>query len=310
MYPSINPNVPLSSIDGAGMDQALQCFCDTLKSVAAIWTGDNVFIMKLDEEYSELHNDLRRYGLVLLDEMIKLATERVFDMMDEDDQMRDESPSSDAFRRGLSESHSSNESSLSSPPPTPTSVLSSVISASQKSELKAQATEKLNPIDLKRLYLDLLPYAIAQDPNYAVQLTSNFSEQKSEIQEKLGSEVKAGDGYEFGQDFEMLDSPDILLTGINNVSKNGGTCRTDSSNNQPVSSSISLDVLLPPSTLPEFRSKVEEQEAAPLAPFTLSSNVIKSPSLTSRNIVAATSPFGPMMEKRFGIGMSGTFPSK
>ncbi|XP_049402275.1 uncharacterized protein LOC125866035 [Solanum stenotomum] len=290
MYPSVNTNVPLSSIDGAGMDQALQCFCDTLKSIGTIWTGDDEFIMKLDEEYSNLHNDLRRYGLVLLDEMIKLATERVFDMMDEDDQTRDESPSSDAFGRALPESHSDNESSLSSPPPTPTSVLSSAISASLKSELKAKETEKLNPIDVKRLYFDLLPYAIDQDPNCVVQLATNFSEQKSEIQVKVGSEVKAGDAYEFGQDFEMLDSADILLTDMDNVSENGGTCRTGSTNNQLLPSRVSLDVVLPPSTLPQLRSNVEERAAAPLAPFTLSSNVIKSPSLTSRNIVTPPSP--------------------
>ncbi|XP_049387669.1 uncharacterized protein LOC125851980 [Solanum stenotomum] len=148
MYPSVNTNVPLSSIDGAGMDQALQCFCDTLKSIGTIWTGDDEFIMKLDEEYSNLHNDLRRYGLVLLDEMIKLATERVFDMMDEDDQTRDESPSSDAFGRALPESHSDNESSLSSPPPTPTSVLSSAISASLKSELKAKTIAQIKNLPL------------------------------------------------------------------------------------------------------------------------------------------------------------------
>lgn len=96
MHPSVNPNVPLSSIDGAGMDQvthllielcalyinfffpiaaqltvftklsciyqALQCFCDTLKSIGVIWTHDDEFIKKLDEEYSNLHNDSRRYG--------------------------------------------------------------------------------------------------------------------------------------------------------------------------------------------------------------------------------------------------------
>ncbi|XP_055808097.1 uncharacterized protein LOC129876638 [Solanum dulcamara] len=293
MYPSVNTNVPLSSIDGAGMDQALQCFCDTLKSIGAIWTGDDEFIMKLDEEYSNLHNDLRRYGLVLLDEIIKLATERVFDMMDEDDQTRDESPSSKAFGRALPESHSDNESSLSSPPPTPTSVLSSVISTSLKSELKAQETEKLNPIDVKRLYFDLLPYAIAQAPNNVVQLATNFCEQKAEIQAKVGCEVKAGDGYEFGRDFEMLDSVDILLTDVDNVSENGGTYRTGSTNNQLVSSRVSLDVLLPPSTLPELRSNVEEQASAPLAPFTLSSNVIKLPSLTSRNLVTPLPPPPP-----------------
>ncbi|PHT35897.1 hypothetical protein CQW23_23597 [Capsicum baccatum] len=295
MHPSVNPNVPLSSIDGAGMDQALQCFCDTLKSIGVIWTHDE-FIKKLDEEYSNLHNDSRRYGLVLLDEMIKLATERVFDdMMDEDDETRDESPSPDPFGRTLSVSHSSNESSLSSPPPTPTSVLSPVVSASQKSELNAQETEKLNPtIDVKRLYFDLLPYAVAQDPNYVVQLANNFSEQKSEIQGKLGSEVNEGDDCEFGQDFEMLDSPDIPLTDMDNVSENEGTCQTGSPNNELVSSRVSLDVLLPPPTLPELISNVEEQAAAPSAPFTLSSKVIKSPSLTSKNTVTPPPPPPPM----------------
>ncbi|XP_016493098.2 uncharacterized protein LOC107812484 [Nicotiana tabacum] len=287
LYPSINPNVPLSNIDGAGMDQALECFCDTLKSIGEMWTGDDKFMAEFNEDsHSKLHDDLKRYGLVLLDEMIKLATERVFDMMDVDDQTRDESPSSDTFGRPLSESYSSNESSPSSPPPTPTSVLSEiVINGSQKSELKVQAIEKLNPIDVKRLYFHLLPHAIEQDQGCVVQLATNFSEQISEIQ--------AGDDCEFGQDCDMTDSPNILLTVMDNVSENRGTCCTGASNNQPVSSPVSLDVRLPPSTLPKLRSYVAEQAAAPLSPFALSPNVIESPPMTSRNKVTPPPPSPP-----------------
>nr|XP_016481911.1 PREDICTED: protein diaphanous homolog 1-like [Nicotiana tabacum] len=286
LYPSVNPNVPLSNI-GVGMNQALECFCDTLKSIGEIWMGDDKFMAELDEDSdSKLHDDLKRYGLILLDEMIKLATERVFDMMDVDDQTRDETPSSDTFGRPLSESYSSNESSPSSPPPTPTSVLSEiVINGSQKSELKVQAIEKLNPIDVKRLYFHLLPHAIEQDQDCVVQLATNFNEQKSEIQ--------AGDDCEFGQDCDMTDSPNILLTDMDNVSESGAKCCTGASKNQPVSSPVSLDVRLPPSTLPKLRSYMAEQAAAPLSPFALSPNVIESPPMTSRNIVTPPPPSSP-----------------
>ncbi|OIT06172.1 uncharacterized protein A4A49_08024 [Nicotiana attenuata] len=287
LYPSVNPNVPLSNIDGAGMDQALECFCDTLQSVGEIWTGDDKFMAELNEDSdSKLHDDLKRYGLVLLDEMIKLATERVFDMMDVDDQTRDESPSSDASGMVLSESCSSNEFSPSSPPPTPTSVLSEiVINGSQKSELKVQAIEKLNPIDVKRLYFHLLPHAIEQDQDCVVQLATNFSEQQPEIQ--------AGDDCEFGQDCDMTDSPNILLTDVDNVLESRAKCSAGASNNQPVSSPVSLDVGLPPSTLPKLRSNVAEQAAAPLSPITLSPNVTESPPMTSRNSVTPPPPPPP-----------------
>ncbi|KAK4361082.1 hypothetical protein RND71_020034 [Anisodus tanguticus] len=97
LYPTINPSISLSKIDEAPMHQALQFFFDTLISIGEMWTG-----------------------VLLLDYMIKLASERMFDMMDEDDdedgdeddQIRYERPSFSTFGRVLSESYSSAKSSL------------------------------------------------------------------------------------------------------------------------------------------------------------------------------------------------------
>lgn len=45
------------------MYQALECFCDTLKSIGEIWMGDDKFMAELDEDSdSKLHDDLKRYG--------------------------------------------------------------------------------------------------------------------------------------------------------------------------------------------------------------------------------------------------------
>ncbi|PHU12373.1 hypothetical protein BC332_19303 [Capsicum chinense] len=106
----------------------------------------------------------------------ELASERMFDMMDEDededddDQIRYERPSFNSFDRVLSESYSSAKSSLSSTPVTPTSVLPEYLMS--KKNIKASYSGKLNPIDVKRLSFHMFPNVAAQDSNFVVQLTS------------------------------------------------------------------------------------------------------------------------------------------
>ncbi|KAG5579314.1 hypothetical protein H5410_049941 [Solanum commersonii] len=75
MYPSVNTRMfhcqvlmeqewirlPIYSLNCA-----LQCFCDTLKSIGAIWTGDDEFVMKLNEEYSNLQRSKALWYVLML----------------------------------------------------------------------------------------------------------------------------------------------------------------------------------------------------------------------------------------------------
>ncbi|KAK4347119.1 hypothetical protein RND71_033458 [Anisodus tanguticus] len=298
LFPTINPSISLSKIDEAPMHQALQFFFDSLISIGEMWTGNDEWMVKCKEDsFSKLDN-LEQYGVLLLDDMIKLASERMFDMMDEDededDQIRYERPSFNTFARVLSESYSSAKSSLSSTPVTPTSVLPELMSKKNTKALyspprllplRVQAVGKLNPIDVKRLSFHMFPHVAAQDSNFVVQLTSTVNEQKSDVEAKKDSEVKAKNDKEFGQDCEMTDLPDILLTSMDDESEN----KTGAKNNHPVSGHVTLDVLLPPTSLPESRAK---QGAEPQSPLTLSLNVVDSQKPTSTLQISLVTPSG------------------
>ncbi|XP_016481641.2 uncharacterized protein LOC107802627 [Nicotiana tabacum] len=317
LYPSINPSISLSKIDGASMHQALQCFFDTIISIGEMWTGNDEWMVKCKEDsFSKLDN-LEYYGVLLLEDMIKLASERMFDMMDDDedddDRIRDECPSFNTFGRVLSESYSSAKSSLSSTPVTPTSVLPGLMSNASKKNTKAsyspplllplrvQAVGKLNPIDVKRLSFHMFPHVAAQDPNFVGQITSTEA--------KKDSEVKAKDDHEFGQDCEMTDMLDILLTSMDDESENKGTYKTGAKNT-PVSGHVTLDVLLPPSSLPSSR-------AEPQSPLTLSLKVIDSQKTASplqislhsvdKDISTPSSPLAQSQPLQLSTNQSSTF---
>ncbi|XP_060195740.1 uncharacterized protein At4g04980-like [Lycium barbarum] len=304
LYPTINPSISLSKIDEAPMHQALQFFFDTLISIGEMWTGNDEWMAKCKEDSFNKLDNLEHYGVLLLDDMIKLASERMFDMMDadadededEDDQIRYERPSFNTFGRVLSESYSSAKSSLSSTPVTPTSVLPELMSKKNTKAsyspprllpLRVQAVGKLNPIDIKRLSFHMFPHVAAQDSNFVVQLTSTVNERKSDVEAKKDSEVKAKDDKEFGQECEMTDLPDILLTSMDDESENKGTCHNGAKSNHPVSGHVTLDVLLPPPSLPESQA---EQGAEPQSPLTLSLNVIDSQKPTSTLQISLLTP--------------------
>ncbi|XP_049357881.1 uncharacterized protein At4g04980 isoform X1 [Solanum verrucosum] len=301
LYPTINPSISLSKIDEAPMQQALQFFFDTLISIGEMWTGNDEWMVKCKEDSFSKQDNLEHYGVLLLDDMIHLASERMFDMMDEDededededDQIRYERPSFNMFGRVLSESYSSAKSSLSSTPVTPTSVLPELRSKKNTKAsyspprllpLRVQAVGKLNPIDVKRLSFHMFPNVAAQDSNFVVQLTSSVNDQKSDVEAKKDSQVKSKDDEEFEQDCEMTDLPDILLTSVDVESENKGTCKTGAENDLPVSGHVTLDVLLPPS--------LPEQGAGQQSPLTLSLNVIDSQKPTSTLQISLLTPDG------------------
>ncbi|KAL2475403.1 hypothetical protein Adt_36139 [Abeliophyllum distichum] len=222
VHPRVKPNIPVSELEGASIHQALKFFCDALKSLGNLWKNNGEWMVKCKYDASTKLDQigLEQIALAMLEEMIKLARERLFDMMEDDEDMRDYSPPTNAFGKTLSVSYSDAKNSLSSSPATPTSVLPEIWKVSNKGEkisyspprllpLRVQAVEKLNPIDLKRLSLHMFHHTVAQDLKYSVQVTTD-KVQQLELQGKQHSEVKEGDVIEVNQDFKMVDDMDKI----------------------------------------------------------------------------------------------------
>ncbi|KAL2495042.1 uncharacterized protein Fot_38799 [Forsythia ovata] len=208
------------------MDGQMQIRC--IHQIGPNWSGTNRYVnccpQTIKKRFFILDlksiNNLPLLALAMLEEMINLARERLFDMMDDDEDMRDYCPPTNAFGKTLSVSYSDMKNSLSSSPATPTSVLPEIWKVSTKGEkmsyspprllpLRVQAVEKLNPIDLKRLSLHTFHHTVAQDLKYSVQVTTD-KDQQLELQEKRHSEVKEVDVIEVNQDFEMVDDMDKI----------------------------------------------------------------------------------------------------
>ncbi|CAA3012746.1 uncharacterized protein LOC111370642 [Olea europaea subsp. europaea] len=215
LYPRVKPNITVSELEEASIHQCLKFFCDALKSLGNLWkySGEWMVNLKYDASIKLDQIGLEQIALAMLEEMIKLARERLFDMMDDDEDMRDYGSPTNAFGKAFSKSYSDNKNSHSSSPATPTSVLPEIRKFSSKGEkmsyspprllsLRVQAVEKLNPIDLKRLSLHMFHHTDAQDPKCSIQVRTD--KQQLELQEKWPSEGKEGD-VEVNQDFEMLD---------------------------------------------------------------------------------------------------------
>ncbi|KAL0353118.1 UNVERIFIED_CONTAM: hypothetical protein Sangu_0893100 [Sesamum angustifolium] len=211
-YPKIKPDVSMSEIKGGSTRQALKFFCNALKSLGDLWTTEDWMVkckynpsMKLEQV------DLERTVLGMLEDIIKLARERLFDEMDEDEDIRDYSPASNAFGKALSESYCDSTMSFSGSPATPTSVLPEAWKDSAISEktsyspplplpLRVQAVGKLNPIDVKRLSFHMFPHAVnvAQDPRFVIQMNER------EREEQQSHQVKPDDAEKGNQDDEVM----------------------------------------------------------------------------------------------------------
>ncbi|KAF3451520.1 hypothetical protein FNV43_RR07615 [Rhamnella rubrinervis] len=178
LYPEIIPSNQLSELKRASMEQGLSYFCKALKSIGDSWMMNHDWTDKLKYDLTSCNENTNAEKLAemvsaVLDFIIKMAREK-FDMMDEDDQKKDDILRSNPFGRILNESFSDTNSysSYCSSPATPTSVLpQSMIHSPIKDEdnakvsytspvlwsLRVQAVGKLNPIDVKHLSLRLSP---------------------------------------------------------------------------------------------------------------------------------------------------------
>ncbi|KAL3519694.1 hypothetical protein ACH5RR_017843 [Cinchona calisaya] len=277
LYPSIRPSTPMSEIERSSTNQVLRCFCNFLKSVGDSWTNNGKWMTKCkyDASINLDQDDLEELAQSMLEEINKLARERMFDMMDEDEQMTDYSPSEHAFGNALSESYSESKTSLSSSPATPTSVLPEMTNMLSKAtklsytpplllQLRVQAVEKLNPIDVKRLSFHMFSHAAAQDPNYLLQKSETADqEQRQEVEGKYESESKVAGTNEVNQVFEMEEGTlEILMTTSDESESNAG--KTGPAPCIPAKGDI--DVVPPPPSLPKLRSNVSEKENTPQTP--------------------------------------------
>ncbi|MCD9640568.1 hypothetical protein HAX54_025936 [Datura stramonium] len=282
LFPSINPDFSLSKTDGTSIHEKVRCFCDILKSIGEMWTGNDEWMITCKVNSHSKLNDFE-YVLALLDDIIKLASERMLEMPDEDedesededDQTRETSPSPDAFEKNFSEGYSSNNSSLSS---SPTSVLPEIITNASKKNAKAsingplllslrvQAVGNRNPIQVKRLAFHMFPNAI-QDSNYTVQLGRNVDEKWSNTEANLD--------FSFSQDCEIVELPEILLSSLEKATENGGIFWTGASDGQAVPARVTFDVLLPPSSISRLQANVTERASVSPSPNILSPKIIE-----------------------------------
>ncbi|KAA8515295.1 hypothetical protein F0562_018475 [Nyssa sinensis] len=295
LYPDIICRISTSEMEGISTNQAVASFCDALRSIGDMW-------MK--------NNEWRANSLAILDDMINVARERLFDMMDEDDQTKDYSPQANAFGRALSDSYSDNKTPISSSPATPTWVLLEMTNCYTKVgefeknsyspplllPLRVQAIGKLNPIDVKRLSFHMLPHIAAQDPNLLKQMNQTVEELKLKTQAKNDFEVRAADSIEVTKECKMTeDIVKILMFNLDKITGDKGRNQIGSLNIPPVTSRETLegeamDVLLPTPSLPNLQPSMVAAEAPPpptsprmspkvelIPPPIISSNAIELP---------------------------------
>ncbi|OMO82879.1 hypothetical protein COLO4_22781 [Corchorus olitorius] len=171
-YPGSIPQYHSAELKGLPLDKVLIYFCKALQELGDTSKMNDEWIDKY--RYNIFENDkcksverLVEIAVATLHGLIKIAKEK-FDMMDEYEEKRDYSPKDNTFGKALKDSYNSDNCSGCSSPVTPTSVLpDELINGSPKSpsssslllSLRVQAVGKLNPIDVKRLTLRMLPDA-------------------------------------------------------------------------------------------------------------------------------------------------------
>ncbi|XP_052202673.1 formin-like protein 20 [Diospyros lotus] len=286
MYPDSVPETSLSETKGTPMHQVLASFCDALKSIGQIWTSKDHWMDISNYTFDDMTtNDLSQQALEMLDEIVKIARERVFDMMEDDEPPKNESRQSNAFGRALSETSSDNKSYAGSPA-TPTSVLPEMTAlygvpylSPLLLPLRAQSVGKLNPIDVKRLSFHMFPYMLAQ-----WQMNITAEELKQELKAKNGAEVIATDGTEDIYDCKMIeDEPVVLKTNLDKVTSDNGRNLIGNKNIPPVPSVESL-------------AKVANEEAlvqVPLPPISQEVDVAMVP--PSPRVFVPTLPPAPIL---------------
>ncbi|CAH8322028.1 unnamed protein product [Eruca vesicaria subsp. sativa] len=185
-------------MEGAEMDKMLIFFYEDLRAIGDSWIMDSDWIYRSKYRNSGVGKNksdrLVEHVLAALDGLIKMTKER-FGMMDHDSDGRKSfkgvpSEARRSFRRSVSYSESNN--SFFPSPLTPRSVIPGTMMSSSSStspslwNLRAQALDKLSPIDLKQLAMRILS---RRDSESITDLDlKNIIEEEQEESEKLGED--------------------------------------------------------------------------------------------------------------------------
>lgn len=229
----------------------------------------------------------RFVALAMLDDIIKVAREKLFDDMDDDEDMRDYTASSSAFGKALSECD--NRMSYSGSPETPTSVLSRSWKCSSAREktcysppllvpLRVAAVGRLSPIDVKRLSFHMLPHAVVlpQDPKYTI-LMNNM-----EMEEQKAKQTPEN---EMVRKMEMKgESPNIVKTSSVRKDDNSGSNSVDiqPQTTPKASDKQEMDVCLSTPSLPNGDDEKVALPVPPVLSIALPVTPPPSPSFTPR----------------------------
>ncbi|CAK9152492.1 unnamed protein product [Ilex paraguariensis] len=304
LYPKAIQSISMSETE-ATMHQALMLFCDALKSIGNLWTSNNEWMIKCKNDDLVATNNLEQLALAMLDDMIMVARERLFDMMDEDDQMKDESPPSNAFGKAFFRSYSEKQTPFSGSPATPTSVLPEMTMGSAKGAkicyspplllpLRIQAVGKLSPIDVKRLSFHMFPHVAAQDSKPLIQKTK--PESSFEVRVTPPSTIEADKDDELTEDIPGSAMPDLEKTTSEKGRNWSGNPTNPEVPTTDSSAKRAMDVLLPPPSLPKLRSNVAAVAPPPTSQPTsmvLSNALVSPPPLSSPPKLPPTSTTGP-----------------
>ncbi|CAL5408748.1 unnamed protein product [Camellia sinensis] len=229
LYPNIVPKNSMSEIEGTPINQALASLCQALKSIGDMWMSKDEWAEKSKTvAYDKMtSNKLEQHALAMLHDMIKLARERLFDLMDEDEPVKVNSPKTGSFGRSLSESSYSENKSPFGSPATPTSVLPVMTTRSAAPycsplllPLRVQAVEKLNPIDFKRLSFHMFHYMAGSGHR-----NTTVGEQKQEKEVNNDCEITETSGIEL-EDTEDCkikeDIQKILMINLEKITSDKG----------------------------------------------------------------------------------------
>ncbi|XP_013658280.2 uncharacterized protein At4g04980 [Brassica napus] len=190
-------------MEGAEMDKMLIFFYEDLRAIGDSWIMDSDWIYRSKYRNSGVGKNksdrLVEHVLAALDGLIKMTKER-FGMMDLDSDGRKSfkgvpSEARRSFRRSVSYSESNN--SFFPSPLTPRSVIPGTMMSSSSStspslwNLRAQALDKLSPVDLKQLAMRILS---RRDSDSLQDLDlKNIIEEEQEGSDKLGDDDEDDD---------------------------------------------------------------------------------------------------------------------
>ncbi|XVE51290.1 hypothetical protein DITRI_Ditri02bG0028200 [Diplodiscus trichospermus] len=251
-YPESLPHFHGSELKGLALDKLLIYFCKALQGLGETSKmDDDKYDIYENENYKNV-DKIVEIAVAKLNGLIKIAREK-FDIAGEDDENKDLSPKPNTFGKVLKDSYSDNSSGCPSPV-TPTSVLPELMNGSPKSpnssslllSLRVQSVGKLNPIDVKRLTLHMLPSMGLHLPSCLSQ-KKILSEERKEEAKSNSSVKKASIVDETRDSTSQNETSEDPLSKADNAS---GDRTTDGSN--AASPKLSPDVAPTPPSSPSL----------------------------------------------------------